>query len=96
MGLIDDQRRPGIAAKLVREHPGGGLVAPHQRRFEHEAALHAEVERDLHGLDRIVPAVRIAGVVGLAHAADDALDAAAIGDGCGIGEEEQVAAGDEG
>ena len=42
------------AAEILREGPGLSLVEPHQRRLQHEAALHADIERDLHGLDGVV------------------------------------------
>ena len=60
------------------------------------AAVHAERERDLHRLDGVVAAVGIAGEIGLAHAGDQVLGAAAIGERAGEGEERQIAAGHEG
>ena len=41
------------------------------RRVQDEAGLQAEVERDLHRLDGVVAAIRVAGVIGLAHAEHD-------------------------
>ena len=46
-------------------------------------------------LDRVVAAVRVAGIVGLADAGDDVLDAAPIGERGGKCQEDQVAAGHE-
>jgi hypothetical protein len=46
------------------------LVEPHQRRVQHEAFVHAEIERHLQCLDGVVAAVGIAREVGFAHAAD--------------------------
>ncbi len=93
VGVFDDQ---GHQAGRVRHRPGLRFVEPHQRGFEHEAALHAQVEGELHGLDGVIAAIGIAGVIGFAHAADDAAQVSAPGQGGGIGQEEQVPAGDEG
>ena len=64
--------------------------------MQFERSGHAEVERGLQCLDGLVAAVRIAGIVGLAHAADDMGDAAPVGQRGGEGQEHQVAAGHEG
>jgi hypothetical protein len=64
--------------------------------MDDEAALHAQVEGELHGLDGIVAAVGIAGVIGLAHAGHQMLDAAPVGERAGEGEEHQIASGHEG
>ncbi|ABA49515.1 hypothetical protein BURPS1710b_0356 [Burkholderia pseudomallei 1710b] len=84
-----DERR---AAQLLGEPPRIGLVEPHQRRFQHEARVHAEIERDLQRLHRVVAAVRIAGEIGLAHAADERAQPAPISDRRGDRHEQQVAA----
>ncbi len=55
------------------------LSMPHQRRMEHKAAVHAEIERELHRLHGVVAAIRIAGEICLAHTGDDVLGAAPIG-----------------
>ena len=84
-----DQR---IAADVVRQREGAGLVDPHQRRMDDETPVHAERQRQLHRLDRVVAAIRIAGKIGLAHAGDEVLDAAPIGDRAGEGEKHEIAA----
>ena len=48
--------------------------------MQHEAAIHAEIERNLKRLDGVVAAVRIAAVICLTHAGDDVLDATAVGE----------------
>src|SRR6266702_8962274 len=68
--LADEVDEPG-AAEVMRQLPRRGLVDPHQRRMQIEFAGHAERERGLHGADGVVAAIGIAGIVGLAHAADD-------------------------
>ena len=73
-----------------------GLVAPHQRRLDDEILFHAEVQRDLHRLQRVVAAIGIAGIIRLAHAADEMAQTAAEGDRGGEREEQQIAAGHEG
>ena len=54
-----------------RERPGRGLVEPHQRRMQFKLSVHSEIECGLQGLDGLIAAIRIAGIIGLAHAADD-------------------------
>ena len=51
--------------------------------MDDEAPVHAERKGQLHRLDRVVAAIRIAGKVGLAHAGDDVLYTAPIGDRAG-------------
>src|SRR6266508_1394673 len=95
VGVLDQQVDEWVAADLMREREGRRLVDPHQRRMDDEAAIHAEIERKLHGLDRVVAAIRIAGEIGLAHPGDEMPGAAAIGERAGEGEEHQIAAGNE-
>ncbi|MGY4337458.1 hypothetical protein ACVWW3_002364 [Bradyrhizobium sp. LM2.9] len=61
-----------------------------------ELAGHAQRQRGLHGADGVVAAVGIAGIVGLAHAADDVGDAAPVGQRRGESQKHQIAAGHEG
>src|SRR4051794_20995197 len=67
MRLLQDGIDQRLATERLGQGPGGSLVAPHQRRVQDEAPLHAQVQSDLHRLDRVVTAVRVAGVVRLAH-----------------------------
>src|SRR5215475_12590431 len=96
VGVLDQHIDELIAADRMGEREGRRLVDPHQRRMDHEAPLHAEIERQLHGLDGVVAAIRIAGEVGLAHAGDQVAGAASIGERTGEGEEDQIAARHEG
>lgn len=57
-----------------------------------ETGIHAEVERHLHGFDRIVAAVGIAGEIGFADAHHQMPDALAPRQRSGGGEEYEVAA----
>ena len=96
MAVLDHEIKEGLAAQIFGQREGAGLVDPHQRRMQCEALVEAERERDLHGLDGVVAAIGIAGIIGLAHAGDEMAGAAAIGDGAGEAEEDQIAAGHEG
>ena len=96
VGVLADQIDQPGAAEIMRELPGRGLVAPHQRRVQLETSGHAEIERGIERADRLVAAIGIAGIIGLAHAADDVGDAAPIGQRGGKGQEHEVAAGHEG
>lgn len=92
MGLLHDQIED---AKALGHRPGRGFIDPHKRSFEHEATLHAEVQRHLKRFDRIVPAIGIARKIGFAHAAHDAAEGPPIRESARIGEKEQVAPGHE-
>src|SRR5579883_1806517 len=87
-----DQRR---SAKIFGEAPGCRLVDPHQRRLERQPRVHTEIDCRLQRLDGVVAAIGIAGEIGLAHAANDMLEAALVGDDGGEGEEDEIAAGYE-
>ena len=58
-GFASDEFDKRRASEVIGERPGLGLVDPHQRRLEHQSALHTEIQGDLQGLDGVVPAVRI-------------------------------------
>ena len=90
--MLDDQLDESGAAERFRQLPRRRLVEPHQRRLDDEALVHAQVERDLQRLQRVVAAVGISGVIGLAHAADQHAKSAPIGDGRGGRQEQDVAA----
>ena len=95
MGVLDDQAEQRFSAQRFGERPGLGLVDPHQWRFQGEAVIHRQPERRLQRADRVVAAIRIAGKIGLAHAADQDADVAAVRDGGREGEEQHVSAGNE-
>src|SRR3569623_1552372 len=59
MRVMADDVDERIAAELVGQGPSVGLVDPHQRRVDDEAALHAEIERELYRLHGVVAAIRI-------------------------------------
>ena len=96
MAVLDDEIDQRPPAQRLCETPGLGLVEPHQRGVQHEAVLHAEVERDLQRLDRVVAAIGIAGIVRLAHPAYYVAQAAPVGERGREGQEDDVAAGHEG
>src|SRR6266853_4583649 len=79
VGVLADQVDEPCPAKFVRERPCRGLVTPHQRRVQLKRPRHAEIERGVERPDGLVTAIRIAGIVGLAHAADDVRDAPPVG-----------------
>src|SRR5258708_30890248 len=95
MRLFDDQLDERLAAQVARQLPGRRLVDPHERRLDRETAVHAERERNLRRLDRVVAAIRVAGEIGLAHAADEYVVGPSISDGGSQGEKDEIAAGHE-
>src|SRR5204862_23210 len=94
--MLADQIDQPCPAEVMRELPGRGLVEPHQRRMQLEILGHAEIERRLQRLDGLVAAIRIAGIIRLAHAADDVADAAPVRQRRRAGEKHQIAAGHKG
>ena len=96
VGVLDDEIGERIAAELVRKLPGLCLGEPHQRRVDDEGDFGAEPDRLLKRAQGRVAAIRIAGVVRLAHAADESVQTAPIAERGGIGEEHEVASGHEG
>jgi hypothetical protein len=96
VGLFNHELAELGAADPFGEFEGRRLVDPHQRRVQHEAPVHAESERQLHRLDGIVAAIGIARVIRLAHAGNEMLDAAPVGDRAGKGKENEIASRHEG
>ena len=76
-----------------RQRPGRRLVDPHQRRVETKRASMPRLSATCSALMRVVAAIGVAGIIRLAHAADEVLQPAPVGQGGGEGEEQQVAAG---
>ncbi len=92
VGLVEKHVDQLLAAYFLGKLERRSLVDPHQRRMDREAAIHTEIERKLHRLDRVVAAIRIAGEIGLAHAGHDIFDATPISDGAGERQKYEIAA----
>src|SRR4051795_10646002 len=91
--MLDQQIDERFAAEFVSKREACRLVDPHERSVNHEAPLHAQIDRELHRLDGVVAAIRITGKIRLAHAADEMLHAAPIGERARKDKENEVAAG---
>src|SRR5206468_5602162 len=63
MGLEANQVDQRVSPEIARETPGRRLVDPHERRLEHEARLHAEIDRHLERLHRVVTTVGIPRII---------------------------------
>ncbi|ODR94381.1 hypothetical protein AUC70_06820 [Methyloceanibacter stevinii] len=96
MGFLPDEVDKGGAPELVRKRPALCLGETHQRCLDGEGDLRAQTDGRLKGLQCLVPAVRIARIVGLAHAADQHVQAPAMPERRRIDEEHQVAPRNEG
>jgi hypothetical protein len=92
MGLLDHEIEKGLSSERAREREGLRLIDPHQRGVDHEAAIHAKRQRELHRLDGVVAAIRVAGIVGLAHSGNQMFQPAPVGDRAGEGEKDEIAA----
>jgi hypothetical protein len=90
MGFFKDEIDKRSTAKQFSEAPRFCLVAPHERGFENEAAVHPEVQSKLHGLDGIVPTIGITRIIGFAHSSKNMFKAAAIGEGCCKRQEQEI------
>src|SRR5215831_9440688 len=91
MGVFDNDVEEWLSRNGLGHGEGAGLVDPHQRRVYDDTLVETQTQSDLHGLDGVVTAIGIAGIIGLAHAGDDVPDAAAIGQRAGEGEKDQIA-----
>ena len=91
MGVLDNDIEEALPGDVAGQSEGRRLVDPHQRRMDGDAPVEPEAERHLHRLDGVVAAIRIAGIIGFAHAGDDMAGAAPIRQGTGEGEKDQVA-----
>lgn len=91
-----DQVDEEVPTEVVGQRPSSRLVDPHERRMHDEALIHPEVQRDLQCFQRVIAAVGIAGVVGLAHAADQVFQSPPVAHGCRKCEEQQIASRYEG
>ena len=78
MSVLDDDIQELVTTELVRKAPGGGLVNSHKWSLNYKTFIHAEIERYLQRLDRLIPAVRVTRKVGLAHPSNDDFMAASI------------------
>ena len=82
-----------ITAKLHCHCPRIGLIDPHQGRLKRDLVCHAHTDRSGQRLQGVVAAIRVAGVIRLAHAGNEDVNVATPGDGASIRHEDEVAAG---
>src|SRR5215467_2463261 len=92
VSLRDDKIDQAIAAQIAGELPGRRFVDPHQRRVQHEALLHSEIQGDLQRLHSVVATIRITGIIGLAHSSDKVAQPAPVSQGGSEGQKYQVTA----
>ena len=96
VGFPPDEVNQRFTAQTFRELPGIRLVFPHQGGFNLEPAVHPRIERCLKAPDRFVPAIRIAGKIRFAHAANYVLDPQLVRKRCRYCQEYEIAPGYEG
>ncbi len=90
--LRDDEIHQAIAAQIAGELPGCRFVDPHQGRVQYEPLLHSQIQGDLERLDGVVAAIRIPGIIGLAHSSDEVAQPSTVSQGGSKGQKDQVAA----
>ena len=93
--LFDRQVDQRFAAKLFRKRPSLRLVQFHQRRVDVEMRVHRKAESLRRGFDRFIAAIGIAGIIGLAHAADEIADASPVRQRRRRAQKEDIARGHE-
>ena len=98
LAALDELRESSAGELAAAQAAHEEIAAKEQRQMRErleaamaEAAVHAEVEGHLQRLDRVVPAVGVTAIVGLADARDDVLDATTVSQCAGKGQKEQVA-----
>ena len=98
VGVFDDEVDQLISTlgvcfltEVIGQLPGLRFVNPHQGCLDQQATVHAERQRNLHGLHGVVAAVGVAREIGFAHACNDDIQVTAIGQGRSQGEKQQVA-----
>ena len=94
--VLNDQVVECLTSQCLTERPGLRLGQPHQGGFDGHGAVQTQADRHLQGLERVVAAVGVAGVIGLAHATHQHRSATAVGQRGREVQEQQVAAGHEG
>ena len=88
--LFHDQLHQRLPAQLFSHLPGPGLVNIHKGRFDLHRLVEAEAKRLGLRLDRVIAAIGIAGIVRLAHAADQHTNPAPHGQRAGQCQEQKV------
>ena len=96
VGISPDEIDQSRAAEVVSEVPGSSFVEPHQWGVKRVSLIHSKADRDLQGLDRIIPAIRIARVIGFAHPTYDVPCIPLESNRSSYGQEQQISAWDEG
>jgi hypothetical protein len=94
--MLHDQVDQRVAAQLMRQRPCLRLGEVHQRGFDAHRPAKAERQSLRLSIQRVAAAIGIAGIIRLAHAADQHVDPAPHGESRGDGEEDQIACGHEG
>ena len=89
--MLDEKIHQHLAAKVLRKRPRTCLVDPHQRRLDHKPRIEPQVQGHLQRLQRVIPAIRVARIIRLAHAAHEMAQAPSIGNCRGRREEQDVA-----
>ena len=79
MGVLDDHLEQRRTAEVIGQGECLRLGQPHQGRLDGEAAIQSKGQGNLLRLQRVVAAVRIAGIIGLTHATHQNPQVAAIG-----------------
>ncbi len=80
--MLRDDVHKRLAAERMGQRPRLGFGAPHERSEDLEALSRAEVDGVVELGKGFVAAIRIARIIGLAHAAYEIADAAAVGQRC--------------
>jgi hypothetical protein len=92
MAVLDNKIKKRLTANLRRHSKCISLVDPHKRGMDGDAFVEPEGQRDLHGFNGVVAAIRVARIVRLAHASNKMTRTASVGQRPRKTEKNQVAA----
>ncbi len=93
---FDDGIDQRLVANVLGQFPRLGLGQIHQRSFNRHRTIQSQAQGLRHGINGSLTAVGITGIVGLAHARHQDLQAATVRQGGGRRQKDQVAPRNEG
>ena len=91
MSLLGNDIHELRTAERIGHSPGFGLGAPHERRDNPEMFIGAEIDGVAERRQRLIAAIGIARIIGLAHPADKIANAAPVAERCRQRKKQQIA-----
>ena len=95
VGFDPNEVNKQFASQFISKAPRRSLVQPHERRVNHKAALHAQVQCRLECLQGIVATVGIAGEICFTHTPNEMFDTSSVGKRSSNCQKQDIATGNE-